>query len=149
MLRHTTRMLCTAAGRTVSAKEKGLKQIDPEYETVDYVNIEMRPPKSSEKFEVNVEIARKRLMYQSGKRGMLEMDALLGTFGRKHIPGWGMNELMQWHDILRHYDNDLYCWLIRRTKLDEVPEDLAGSEIYQKLVEYSQAEEGHREEIPE
>eukprot|EP01064_Diplonema_japonicum_P026203 TRINITY_DN37610_c0_g1_i1.p1 TRINITY_DN37610_c0_g1~~TRINITY_DN37610_c0_g1_i1.p1 ORF type:complete len:167 (+),score=37.50 TRINITY_DN37610_c0_g1_i1:60-503(+) len=142
------RRLCCAAGKTVSAKEKGLKPVQPEYETVDYVNIDMRPPLSEDKFELDLERARRRLMYQSGKRGMLEMDALLGTFGRARIPEWSRTQLMQWHDILRHYDNDLYCWLVRRTKLEEVPSDLTNSQVYQDLVMYSQNEE-HRTEIPE
>ncbi|KAJ9455891.1 Succinate dehydrogenase assembly factor 2 [Diplonema papillatum] len=121
----------------VSMKEQGLHNMNIEINHVDYESMDMRQPTAAVKFEADIETARKRLSYQSGKRGMLEMDALLGTYGKANIPTWSVDELKQWNDILRQYDNDLYCWLVRKTKMDTIPDDLKASPLFKELIKFA------------
>eukprot|EP00754_Rhynchopus_humris_P046401 Rhum_TRINITY_DN5911_c0_g1::Rhum_TRINITY_DN5911_c0_g1_i1::g.18717::m.18717/K18168/SDHAF2, SDH5; succinate dehydrogenase assembly factor 2 len=97
----------------------------------------MMPPPAAKSFEVDIEIARKRLIYQSGKRGMLEMDALLGGFGKEAVPNMTRAELMEWHDVLRQYDIDLYAWLVKKTGLEDMPQSLKDSKVFADLIAYT------------
>ena len=133
--RNTFSRWCTTKASTLSVKERGFKREEKEWEEVD-ATIDMRPPLAEEHFEVNVEIARKRLMYQSSKRGMLEMDAILGKYASENILNWDMNQLKEWHNILREYDINLYAWLVKKSDLDGLPENLKNSSLYTDLTLY-------------
>eukprot|EP01061_Rhynchopus_euleeides_P011430 TRINITY_DN21008_c2_g2_i1.p1 TRINITY_DN21008_c2_g2~~TRINITY_DN21008_c2_g2_i1.p1 ORF type:complete len:158 (+),score=72.12 TRINITY_DN21008_c2_g2_i1:143-616(+) len=140
------RAYTTGSDARVSASKKGLtmEDVQKDWEPVDHITMDMRPPLAADKFEEDLAIAKKRLMYQSGKRGMLEMDSLLGGFARKNIPDMTREELMQWHDILRQYDNDLYAWLVKRTDFDTIPKELAESKVYTALVSFTNDKTQHR-----
>jgi len=56
----------------------------------------------------NLEVLRKRLLYQSQHRGMREMDLLLGGFAQKHITSMNSEELTQFETLLTFSDQDLY-----------------------------------------
>eukprot|EP01060_Flectonema_neradi_P018366 TRINITY_DN25182_c0_g1_i1.p1 TRINITY_DN25182_c0_g1~~TRINITY_DN25182_c0_g1_i1.p1 ORF type:complete len:166 (+),score=30.42 TRINITY_DN25182_c0_g1_i1:47-499(+) len=121
--------------KTTSVKDKGFQREEREWEQVDQT-LDMRPPLAEERFEVDIEIARKRLKYQSSKRGMLEMDAILGQYATDNIDSWDVTQLKEWHNILREYDINLYGWLVKRDKLDELPDTLKNSALYSELTSF-------------
>nr|CCC90966.1 unnamed protein product [Trypanosoma congolense IL3000] len=76
------------------------------------------------------EAKRRRLLYQSTYRGMTEMDIILGAYARRHIQSLSSPQLQEYDTILRHFDNDLYKWLV----MDEVaPAELVALPTYQSL----------------
>lgn len=58
-----------------------------------------------------IENKRKRLIFRSEHRGTKEMDLILGSFARAHVPGFTAAELALYEDILTQNDPDLYNWL--------------------------------------
>lgn len=54
---------------------------------------------------------RKRLRYHSWRRGMQEMDLLLGRFADAHLSAMSDSELDQFEELLRCGDQDLFAWL--------------------------------------
>ena len=142
------RRACSSTGNpaTVSVIKKGMtmEDVKKDWEAIDHMSLEMRPPAASEKFEGDVEVARKRLLFQSTKRGMLEMDCLLGGYGRKYIPTMDADALKQWNDILREYDNDLYMWLVKRENLDTVSETIKDAPVFTDLLNYAQNKAEHK-----
>lgn len=58
----------------------------------------------------DIEILRKRLLYQSEHRGMREMDMVLGGFARYHLKTMSFHELKQFESLLAISDQTLYGW---------------------------------------
>ena len=56
----------------------------------------------------DLELLRKRLLYQSQHRGMREMDLLVGHFAERHISSMNEEELKQFESLLALSDDDLY-----------------------------------------
>lgn len=54
---------------------------------------------------------RKKLYWRSIKRGMKEMDLLLGGFARQYLADMDENEVKDFADILHCYDQDILGWL--------------------------------------
>ncbi|EGG23085.1 DUF339 family protein [Cavenderia fasciculata] len=67
------------------------------------------------------EILRKKLLYQSKERGMLENDLLLGTFATKHLHSFTDAQLKKYDIIIQQPDPDIYNWVLSK---DIVPEEL-------------------------
>ena len=57
----------------------------------------------------NLEILRKRLLYQSQHRGMREMDFLLGGFAQRHLGIMSPEELKLFEGLLAFPDQTLYA----------------------------------------
>lgn len=64
------------------------------------------------------EIELKKLAWHS-RRGMLELDLLLGPFVTDRLPGLSGEEQLLYRQLLAEEDQDLYAWLIDRAD----PED--------------------------
>jgi len=77
----------------------------------------------------DIEILRKRLLYQSHHRGMKEMDLLLGNFSQKFLGPMNEKELKQFEDLLAFPDQDLYGWFFERA----VPPDGAPQKLIEML----------------
>ena len=58
-----------------------------------------------------IENKRKMLIFRSDHRGTKEMDLLMGSFAKKHVPEMTEDELMEFEDILKENDPNLYNWL--------------------------------------
>lgn len=41
------------------------------------------------------------------------MDLIMGRFADAHVPGFSVDELAQYDEILTHSDPDLYDWVAR------------------------------------
>ncbi|CCW68016.1 unnamed protein product [Phytomonas sp. Hart1] len=61
-----------------------------------------------------VEDKRRRLMYQSRYRGMVEMDLVFGHFARCKIMTLPDELLDEYDVLLRQLDNDLFQWLVMK-----------------------------------
>jgi len=57
----------------------------------------------------NLEILRKRLLYQSQHRGMREMDFILGRFAQNHLSSLSFEELKLFEELLAFPDQTLYA----------------------------------------
>ena len=53
----------------------------------------------------DIEIRRKRLLHRSLYTGMKEVDILLGSFARRHLPTFTEVELDQYETLLESYDD--------------------------------------------
>ena len=62
-----------------------------------------------------IDILRKRLLYQSQHRGMKEMDLVLGGFAKHSLHTMARKELVQFEELLAFSDQDLYGWFFERT----------------------------------
>ncbi|KAK5581761.1 hypothetical protein RB653_003339 [Dictyostelium firmibasis] len=77
------------------------------------------------KIKVNNEISeieklRKKLLYQSKERGMLENDLLLGSFAKLNIQKLTESQLRDYNLLLQQPDPDIFNWILKKT---EVPEE--------------------------
>eukprot|EP00013_Stygamoeba_regulata_P000914 CAMPEP_0177628262 /NCGR_PEP_ID=MMETSP0447-20121125/38_1 /TAXON_ID=0 /ORGANISM="Stygamoeba regulata, Strain BSH-02190019" /LENGTH=131 /DNA_ID=CAMNT_0019129499 /DNA_START=148 /DNA_END=543 /DNA_ORIENTATION=+ len=73
---------------------------------------------------VTDEVLRKRLFYQSHKRGMKENDLLLGTFANRVLEQLSREELEGYDLLLQQPDPDVYNWITGKM---ELPPELRGS----------------------
>ncbi len=72
---------------------------------------------------------RKRLIFRSDHRGTKEMDLILGSFAREHVPEFSEDELAQYDEILQENDPNLYNWL---TGKENAPANIV-SPVFEKL----------------
>ncbi len=56
-------------------------------------------------------VRRKRLLFQSRRRGMRESDLILGEFARRHIDGLSAPQLDRFEALLAESDPDLMAWI--------------------------------------
>lgn len=55
---------------------------------------------------------RRRLIFQSRYRGMVEMDVIFGLFAKTRLPIMDRQGLVEYDQLLRQLDNDLFNWLV-------------------------------------
>ncbi len=61
----------------------------------------------------------KRLRMRSWRRGMREMDLLLGPFADAELETLGPVELESYEDLLSENDQDLYSWMLGKNGAPE------------------------------
>lgn len=83
-----------------------------------------------------IENQRKRLIFRSEHRGTKEMDLLLGSFAKKHVPGFTEQELQEYEEFLTNNDPDLYNWI---TEVEEAPREVQNYEMFAKIKGYRYA----------
>ncbi|MBC6403790.1 MAG: succinate dehydrogenase assembly factor 2 [Hyphomonadaceae bacterium] len=66
------------------------------------------------------ETRKKKLFYRANYRGFKEVECLLGGFLKAHMDDLGEDELIQFEDLLRAKDHDIYAWI---TGIQDVPAD--------------------------
>ncbi len=76
-----------------------------------------------------LENKRKRLIFRSDHRGTKEMDLIMGSFAKKHVPEFSEDQLAQYEELLLCNDPDLYNWLTKK----EEPEDSIQGDVFEKL----------------
>lgn len=87
-------------------------------------------PKRVERPNESDEQMRRRLVYQSRKRGILEADLLLSTFIDKYMSKLTTEQLRVYDRLLDENDWDLYYWTAGERP---IPDDLKDNEILQML----------------
>lgn len=61
--------------------------------------------------DTELEMMRKRLVFQSNHRGMKETDRIFGGFANAHLPELDTPQLHQFDQLLGEGDNDLMIWV--------------------------------------
>ena len=79
---------------------------------------------------------RKRALYRSRQRGMLENDLLLGSFAAKHLAQFTDAQVQEYERILDEIDPDLLEWITGKVP---VPDDYEQSDVMQLLVRHVQS----------
>lgn len=57
------------------------------------------------------EVRLRRLRMRSGRRGMKEMDLILGGYAEAELPGLAQEDLDRYEALLSENDQDLYQWV--------------------------------------
>ena len=65
------------------------------------------------------EAVRKRLIYRSKQRGLLEVDLVLGSWATKHVMTLTKRELKQYESLLNEETIDLYNYLSGQTAVPQ------------------------------
>lgn len=79
-----------------------------------------------------IENQRRKLIFRSDHRGTKEMDLLLGSFAKKHVPDMNEEELDIFEEILKENDPNLYNWI---TGKEPEPENVQ-SALFDRLKEH-------------
>ena len=61
--------------------------------------------------EESLENTRKRLIFRSWHRGTREMDLIMGSFADMNVPGFTVEELDLYEELLHNPDPDIYDWI--------------------------------------
>ncbi|RCI00917.1 succinate dehydrogenase assembly factor 2, partial [Rhizopus stolonifer] len=77
---------------------------------------------------------RRRLTYQSRKRGILETDLLLSTFAKIWLPKFDRQQLKEYDQLLDEPDWDIFYWA---TEKKPIPEIWQKSEIFQLIKQHA------------
>ncbi len=75
---------------------------------------------------------RNKLIFRADHRGTKEMDLILGSFAKKHVPHMSKHELDVFEDLLQENDPNLYNWI---TGKEDPPANIR-SEVFEKLLAY-------------
>lgn len=75
---------------------------------------------------------RKKLLFRSCRRGMREIDILLGGFAKRHLDGLDDRQLARFETLLDHSDLDLFNWITGR---EQVPADL-DHDVMKLIIEF-------------
>lgn len=92
--------------------------------------IQIPIPKRVERPNESAEEMRRRLLYQSRKRGILEADLLLSTFFDKYRDQLTIDQLRLYDRLLDENDWDLYYWCAGERP---IPEEFADNEMLKML----------------
>jgi antitoxin CptB len=66
-----------------------------------------------------LEARRRRLIYRSLYTGMKETDLLLGPFAKQHVPGFSIEQLDLYEQLLAEPDPDIFDWATGRQAVPE------------------------------
>lgn len=80
----------------------------------------------------------KRLSMRSWRRGIKEMDLILGPFSDSELAKLSPEELDLYEHLLEENDQDLYPWITARTR-DEHPGPEALSALLDRIASFSLA----------
>lgn len=83
------------------------------------------------------ESKRRRLVYQSQYRGMVEMDLICGHFARCKLDSLTREELIEYDILLKQLDNDLFKWLVMG---EEAPAELRDMRCFAALKKFVEDE---------
>ncbi|KAL8277023.1 hypothetical protein RQP46_010557 [Phenoliferia psychrophenolica] len=83
------------------------------------------------------ETLRKRLVYESRKRGILEMDLILGTFAKTRLADMQDRELREYDRFLTLPDWSIYYYCTNKSK---APEPWASSWVLKELLSHARNE---------
>ncbi|XP_076011936.1 succinate dehydrogenase assembly factor 2, mitochondrial [Genypterus blacodes] len=97
--------------------------------------IEIPLPPWEEKLDEPVNIKKRRLLYESRKRGMLENCILLSLFAKQYLNTMSVTQLHQYDRLINEPSNDwdIYYWA---TEAKPTPEIYQG-EIIDMLIEFT------------
>eukprot|EP00744_Colponema_vietnamica_P023745 GILI01034450.1.p1 GENE.GILI01034450.1~~GILI01034450.1.p1 ORF type:complete len:178 (-),score=23.41 GILI01034450.1:62-565(-) len=92
--------------RQMRVKADTFNQLKPEH-TANFKD--MRPAPTDKESDDDL---RRRLIFQSRYRGMVEMDVIFGLFAKTRLPQMDRAGLIEYDTMLRQLDNDLFNWIV-------------------------------------
>lgn len=122
-------------GMRISQKQETFNKLKPEH-TATFKD--MRPLPSEKEC---IEDLRRRLIFQSRYRGMVEMDVIFGLFAKTRLPSMDRQGLIEYDQLLRQLDNDLFNWLVMGF---DAPEEVNKIPLFQELKRFMV---DHKEDI--
>ncbi|CEQ40260.1 SPOSA6832_01858 [Sporobolomyces salmonicolor] len=105
--------------------------LDPSIHTMDDL---IRSPHPEGRDHEETETLRKRLVYESRKRGILEMDLILSTFAKERLPEMGDRELREYDRFLTLPDWTIFYYVTGKA---EAPEPWKSSKVLRELLDHS------------
>lgn len=114
---------------------------NPEY---GFPSIPIPPP--IQRPSETLEAKRKRLIWASRKRGILETDLLLGTFIQKYVNVLSSDQLTEYDTLLDENDWDIYYWA---TGARDVPERISTKSMWNTLYEHCKNKDRKILKMPE
>jgi antitoxin CptB len=75
---------------------------------------------------------RRRALFRAWRRGMREMDLILGGFADAHISELGDHDLADFEALMDVADDELFAWIAGR----EPPESKYRSPVFQSIVAF-------------
>ncbi|CAO0790609.1 unnamed protein product [Mucor circinelloides] len=81
---------------------------------------------------------RRRLTYQSRKRGILETDLLLSTFAKVWLPQFSREQLEEYDKLLDEPDWDIFYW---STNKKPVPQKWQNSKVLEMITQHAKNED--------
>ncbi|GAA5994945.1 hypothetical protein JCM11641_006985 [Rhodosporidiobolus odoratus] len=106
-------------------------KLDPSIQTMYDL---IRSPHPEGRDNEPTETLRKRLVYESRKRGILEMDLILSTFAKERLPEMQDRELREYDRFLTLPDWTIFYYVTGKA---EAPEPWRSSEVLKDLLEHS------------
>jgi len=96
--------------------------------------IVISPPRHRK--EETIEQLKARLLYQSRKRGIKEMDLIFSNYCATHLSIMSGAQLLELDTILNQHDNewDMYNWLVGRAP---IPDYLQGSQVFKDMQDFT------------
>ncbi|GJN89191.1 hypothetical protein Rhopal_002168-T1 [Rhodotorula paludigena] len=110
-------------------------KLDPSIRSMDDL---IASPHPEGRDNEDTEILRKRLVYESRKRGILEMDLILSTFAKDRLPTMSDRELREYDRFLTLPDWTIFYYVTGKA---EAPEPWRSSSVLSELLHHS-ANEG-------
>src|ERR1700730_2335983 len=87
---------------------------------------------SGEQANVPVPTRRRRILYRSWKRGMREMDLILGRFANAEIANLCESELDDYEPLLEAQDHDIFSWITGEAK----PSAIYDTPVFRKILAF-------------
>lgn len=81
----------------------------------------------------DLEIRKRRILYQANHRGTYEADLMIGYFAKEYVPTMTIQELDVLEHIMSFDDADLTLWL---TRFKEIPASL-DTPMMQKMCDFA------------
>ncbi|GAA5835520.1 hypothetical protein JCM11251_002954 [Rhodosporidiobolus azoricus] len=106
-------------------------KLDPSIQTMDDL---IKSPHPEGRDNEPTETLRKRLVYESRKRGILEMDLILSTFAKERLPEMNDRELREYDRFLTLPDWTIFYYVTGKA---QAPEPWRSSEVLKGLLEHS------------
>lgn len=138
---------------------RGLRTFTTSVRSFKNYGIPQNPPVSSDSVEMkilpikregeDISTKRARLIYQSRKRGILELDLLLSKFAKKHLSSLSMEELDEFDTLLDESDWDIFYWATKNFDVTPLPKRWENSSILKLLQEESENREKEILRMPE
>ncbi|KAG7886320.1 hypothetical protein KL905_002753 [Ogataea polymorpha] len=97
----------------------------------------------------STEKKRRRLLYQSRKRGILEADLLLSRFADKYLDTMTPSELEEYDKLLDEPDWDIYYWATKNYDVTPLPDKWKNSKILKQLQELSENKDNEILRMPD
>ncbi|BGP24373.1 mitochondrion DUF339 protein [Rhodotorula toruloides] len=106
-------------------------KLDPSIKTMDDL---VNSPHPEGRDHEETETLRKRLVYESRKRGILEMDLILSTFAKERLPEMSDRELREYDRFLTLPDWTIFYYVTGKA---EAPEPWKSSQVLHELRNHS------------